>query len=84
MNAKNLNAAQNKPKAIAEDKQLSSLLGSVDYMKIIAVQYRQGEVSEWLKVRISKVCVQQCTVGSNPTLSDFLSSLIEPTVPAVG
>ena len=28
-----------------------------------------GEVSEWSKVFDSKSNVQQCTVGSNPTLS---------------
>lgn len=28
-----------------------------------------GEVTEWTKVHDWKSCVQQCTVGSNPTLS---------------
>ena len=28
-----------------------------------------GEVTEWLMVPLSKSGVQQCTVGSNPTLS---------------
>jgi hypothetical protein len=36
---------------------------------IFRLAYIIGEVSERLKEHAWKACVQQCTVGSNPTLS---------------
>jgi hypothetical protein len=36
-------------------------------------QYFNGEVSERLKEHAWKACVQQCTLGSNPSLSAIIS-----------
>ena len=44
----------------------------------------RGEVSEWLKVPLSKSGVARVTVGSNPTLSASVSSVTNHAAFAVG